>query len=133
MSVSINMSGIPNSEPAPASAPSPNSNEEIEDEIDTANPPHIQESFLDQLNWTVPEKMGVIKEFLTILILDFILIGLLHNRFNKDQRDFPDSFFQNLYKLLASASGVRTSTETADDSNRELGKILQKLNFQRIR
>ena len=75
--------------------------------------------------------MGVMKEFLTILILAFILIGLLYNHFSKDDRDLPDSFFQNLYKLLASASGVPISTEPADDSNREWAKILQRLNFSK--
>ena len=73
--------------------------------------------------------MGVIKEFLTILILVLILIGFLYNHLNKYQRDLPDSFFHNLYKLLASASGVPISTETAEDSNREWEKIVQRLNF----
>ena len=66
--------------------------------------------------------MGVIEEFLTILILLLILIGVLYNHFSKDERDLPDSFFQNLYKLLASASGVPISTAAADDSNREWGR-----------
>ena len=68
------MSSIPNSEPAPAAAHSPNSDEETEDEVDSDNPPPIQECFLVKLNSTLHEKMGVIKEFLTILILVFILI-----------------------------------------------------------
>ena len=48
MSVSINMSSIPNYEPAPATALSPKSDEEIEDEVDSDNPSPIQESFLVQ-------------------------------------------------------------------------------------
>ena len=43
MSVSIRMSIIPNSEPAPAAAHSPNSDEEIEDEVDSDNSPPIQD------------------------------------------------------------------------------------------
>ena len=42
MSVSINMSIIPNSEPAPAAAHSPNSDEQIGVEVDSDNPPPIQ-------------------------------------------------------------------------------------------
>ena len=61
--------------------------------------------------------MGVIKEFLKIFILVFIFIGFQYNHFSKNDRDLPDSFFQNLYKLLAAASGVPISTELADDSN----------------
>ena len=40
------MSSIPNSEAAPAAADSPNSDEEIEDEVDSDNTPPIQECFL---------------------------------------------------------------------------------------
>ena len=87
------MSNIPNSEPTPTLAPSANSNEEIEDEVDSDNPPPIQECFLVKVNRTLHEKMGVIKEFLIILILVFILIGFLYNHFSKDKRDLPDSFF----------------------------------------
>ena len=105
MSVSIKMSSIPNSEPAPAVAHSHNSDEEIEDEVDSDNPPPIQECFLVKLNRTLHEKIGVLKEFVTILILVLILIWSLYNHFSKDERDHPDSFFHNLYKLLASASG----------------------------
>ena len=125
------MSSIPNSEPAPAAAHSPNSDDEIEDEVDSDNPPPIQECFLVKLNRTLHEKMGFIKEFITTLILVLILIGLIYNHFSKDERDLPDSFFHNLYKLLASASGVPISTEPADDSNREWAKILQRLNFSK--
>ena len=125
------MSSIPNSEPAPAAALSPNSDEEIEDEVDSDNPPRIQECFLVKLKRTLHEKMGVLNEFLTILILVLILIGFLYNDFSKDERDLPVSFFQNLYKLLAPASGVPISTEPADDSNREWAKILQRLNFSK--
>ena len=71
------MSSIPNSEPAPAAAHSPNSDEEIEDEVDYDNPPPIKECFLVKLNRTVHEKMSFLKEFLTILILVLILIGFL--------------------------------------------------------
>ncbi|KAF0146625.1 MAG: hypothetical protein FD143_3305 [Ignavibacteria bacterium] len=77
MRVSINISSIPNSEPAPAAAHSPNSDEEIEGEVDSDNRPPIQECFLVKINRTLHEKMGVIKEFLTILILVLILIGFL--------------------------------------------------------
>ena len=94
---------IPNSEPSTEAAHSPNSDEEIEDEVDSDNPPPIQECFLVKVNRTLHEKMGVIKEFLTILILVFILLGFLYNHFSKDERELPDSFFQNQYKLLASA------------------------------
>ena len=59
--------------------------------------------------------MGVIKEFLTILILLAILIGFLYNHFSKDDRDLPDTFFHNLYKFLSSAAGVPISLETGDD------------------
>ena len=76
------MSSIPNSEPAPAAAHSPNSDEENQDEVDSDNPPPIQECFLVKLNRTLHEKMGVIKEFLTILILVFILLGFLYNHFS---------------------------------------------------
>ena len=106
MIVSINMSSIPNSEPAPAGAHSPNSDEEIEDEVDSDNSAPIQECFLVKLNRRLHEKMCAIKELLTILILLVILIGFLYVHFIKDERDLPDSFFPNLYKLLASASGV---------------------------
>ena len=75
--------------------------------------------------------MGFIKEFLTTLILVLILIGFLYNHFSKDERDLPDSFFHNLYKLLASATGVPISNEPADDSNREWAKILQRQNFSK--
>ena len=91
------MSSIPNSEPAPAAAHSPNSDDEIEDEVDSDNPPPIQECFLVKLNRTLHEKMGFIKEFITtlilVLILIFILIGFLYNHFSKDERHFPIHFF----------------------------------------
>ena len=119
MSVSINMSSIPNSEPAPSAAHSPNSNEEVEAEVDSDNSSHIQECFLVKLNRTLHEKLGVIKEFQTILILVFILIGFLYNYFTKEERDLSDFLFHILYKLVASASGVPISTEPSDDSNRE--------------
>ena len=93
MSVSINMSSIHNSEPAPAAAHSPNSDEEIEDEVDSDNPPPIQECFLVKLNRTLHEKMGIIKEFLTILILVLILLAFLCNPCSKDESDLPASFF----------------------------------------
>ena len=93
MSVSINMSRIPHSDPAPAGAHSPNSDEEIEVEVDSDNTHRIQESFLVKLNWTLHEKMGLIMESLTILILIFILIGFLYNHFSKDERHFPIHFF----------------------------------------
>ena len=93
MSVSINKSSIPNSEPAPAAAHSPHSDEEIGDEVDSHNPPPIQECFLLKLNRTLHEKKGVIVEFLTIFILVLILIGFLYNHFSKDEMEFPDSFF----------------------------------------
>ena len=63
------MHSIPNSEPAPTSGPSTDSNEEIEGEVDSDNPPPFHECFLVKINRTLHEKMGVIKEFLTILIL----------------------------------------------------------------
>ena len=124
------MSSIPNSEPAPAAAHSPNSDEEIEDEVDSDNPPPIQECFLVKLNRTLHEKMGVIKEFLTILILVFFRIAFLYNNFSKDERDLPDSFFQNLYKFLAPASGLPISTEPADESNIESEKSFKGPTFQ---
>ena len=61
--------------------------------------------------------MGVIKEFLTILILVLILIGFLDYHFSKEERDLPDSPFENLYKLLASASVVPISPEQTQPSN----------------
>ena len=87
------MPSISNSEPAPAAAHSPNSDEEIEDEVDSDNPPPIPECFLVKLNRTLYEKMGVIKEFLIILILVLILIGFLYNHFSKDEGDLPDFIF----------------------------------------
>ena len=71
------MCTIPNSEPAPAAAHSPNSAEEREDEVDTDKAPTIQECFLVKLYRTLHEKMGVNMEFLTILILLLILIWFL--------------------------------------------------------
>ena len=125
------MSSIPNSEPAREAAHSPNSDEEIEDEVDSHNPTPIEECFLVKLNMSLHEKMVFITEFLTIIILVLILIGLIYNHFSKEERDHRDSFFQNLYKLLAFASGVPISTDTADDSNREWAKILQRLNLSK--
>ena len=125
------MSSIPNSETAPAAAHSPNSDEEIEEEVESDKPPPIQECFLVKLNRTLHEKTGFIKQFLTTLILVLIFIVFLYNHFSKDERALPDSFFHNLYKLLASASGVPISTEPADDSNRDWAKIVQKLNFSK--
>ena len=87
------MPSIPNSEPAPAAAHSPSSDEEIQAEVDSDNPPHIHECFLVKLHGKLHEKMGVIKEFLTILILVLILIWFLDNHFRKDDRDLTDSFF----------------------------------------
>ena len=55
------MCTIPNSEPAPAAAHSPNSAEEREDEVDTDKAPTIQECFLVKLNRTLHEKIGVNK------------------------------------------------------------------------
>ena len=78
------MCSIPNSEPSPAPAHSPNSDEEIEHEVDSDKPAPIQECFLLKINRTLHEKMGVIKEFLTILILVLILIGFLYNYCSKD-------------------------------------------------
>ena len=75
--------------------------------------------------------MGLIKEFLTILILVLIVIGFLYNHFSKDERDLPDSFFHNLDELLAGASGVQISTELTDDSSREWENILQRLNISK--
>ena len=93
MSVSINKSSIPNCEPAPAAAQSSYS----APDVDSDNPPPIQECFLVKLNRTLHEKMDVINEFLTILILVFILIGFIYIHFTKDERELPDSIFQNLY------------------------------------
>ena len=88
------MTSLANSEPAPAAAHSPNSDEEIEDEVDWDNPAPIQECLLVKLDSTLHEKMGVIKEFLTILILFLIRIWFLYNGFSKDERDLRDSFFR---------------------------------------
>ena len=93
MSISINTSSIPNSEPAPAASHSPNSDEEIEEEVDANNSAPIQEYFQVKFNMTLHAKMVVLDEFLTILILVLILIGFLYNHFSKDERDLPDSFF----------------------------------------
>ena len=90
------MPRIANSEPATAAAHSPYSDEEINEEVDFDKPPPIQECFLVKLNRTLHEKMGVIKEFLTLLILVLILIGFLYNHFSKEERDLPDSFFHTL-------------------------------------
>ena len=120
------MSSIPNSESAPAAAHSPNSDEEIEDAVDSDNWPPNQEYFLVKGNRRLHEKMCVIKEFLTILILLLIINGFVQNHFSTDEGDHPDSFLQNLYKFLASTSGDPISTEPADDSNREAAKILSK-------
>ena len=57
------MSTIPNSEPAPAAAHSPNSDEEIEDEVDSDNPPPIQECFLVKLNRTLHRKWASLMNF----------------------------------------------------------------------
>ena len=75
--------------------------------------------------------MGLIKEFLTILILVLIVIGFLYNHFSQDERDLPHSFFHNLDELLAGASGVQISTELTDDSSREWENILQRLNISK--
>ena len=88
------MSSIPKSEPAPASAHCANSDQEIEDDVDSLNRPPIQECFQVKLIRTLHEKMGGIKEFLTILILILIVIGFLYNHFSKDAKDLPDSFFK---------------------------------------
>ena len=50
---------------------------------------------------------------------------------SKDERDLPDSFYQNLYKLQAAALGFAISTEPAYDSNREWEKITQIVNFSK--
>ena len=51
--------------------------------------------FLVKVNRALHEKIEVITEFLTILILLAILIGFLYNHFIKDERDLPDSFFSH--------------------------------------
>ena len=85
---------------------------EEQEEVDSSVQPPIHESFLVKGNKALHEKMGVIKEFLTILIFLAILIGFLYNHFSMDERDLPDSFCHNLYKLLSSAAGVPISLET---------------------
>ena len=92
------MASIPNSEPATAAAHYPNSDEEIEEEEgDYDNPPPIHECFLVKLNRTLHEKMGVIKEFLTILILVLILIGSYIIISARMKGNCPIHFFKNLY------------------------------------
>ena len=59
MSVSIYMSSITKSEPRPASAHSPNSDQEIEVDVDYDNLPPIHECFQFKLHRTLNEKMGV--------------------------------------------------------------------------
>ena len=80
-----------------------------QDEVDSSVQSAIHEFFLVKGNKALHEKMGVIKEFLTILIFLAILIGFLYNHFSMDERDLPDSFCHNLYKLLSSAAGVPIS------------------------
>ena len=63
-----------------------------QEEVDSSFQQPIHECFLVKVNRALHEKMGVIKEFLTILILLAILIGFLYNHFSKDDRDLPDSF-----------------------------------------
>ena len=89
------MPSIPNSESAPAAAHSPNSDEEKEEEVDSDNPQPIQECFLIKLNRKLHEKMGVIKEFLTILILVVIHKGFIYNLFSNEERDLSNLFCQN--------------------------------------
>ena len=43
-------------------------------------------------NRALHEKMEVINEFVTILILLTILIGFLYKHFHKADRDLPDTF-----------------------------------------
>ena len=87
--------------------------------------------FLVKVNSALHEKMGVIKEFLTILILLAIRIGFQYNHFSKDDLHLLDSFFHNLYKLLSSPAGVPISLETGDDPNRQWEKIVHKVNFRK--
>ena len=94
------MFSILNSQPAPAAADSPNSDEEIEEAVDSDIQPPIQDCFIVKLNRTLQEKMGVIKEFLTILILVLILIEFLYKHFSKDERDLHESFFR-IYIYIA--------------------------------
>ena len=54
------MSSVPNSEPAPAAAHSPISDEEIEAEVDSGYRPPIQECFLVKVSRTLHETKGVI-------------------------------------------------------------------------
>ena len=102
-----------------------------QEEVHSAGQAPKHECYLVTRNRTLHEKMGVIKEFLTILILLTIPIGFLYNHFSKDERDLADSFFHNLYKLLSSATGVQISSEPSDDPNRQLEKILQKINLSK--
>ena len=65
LSMSIAFSSIPTSETAPASAHSPNSDEEKE-EVESDNQWPIQEYVVVKVNRTLHQKMGVSTEFLTI-------------------------------------------------------------------
>ena len=89
MSVTIIMPSASDSTNAQAPDHAPASSietpEEQEEVYSSVQPP-IHDCFLVNVNRALHEIMGVIKEFLTILILLAILIGFLYNHFSNDNR-----------------------------------------------
>ena len=133
MSIILEMSeSIPKpTAPAPASASSSSNSLESNQnaEVDSSPIPPSHECLLVKVNRILREKLGTAKEVLTLVILIALLFGLTYNYFMRDERDLPESFFQNLYKLLGSSSGIPITNQAIEGQNIEWAKVFKNLNF----
>ena len=51
------------------------------------------------------EKTVCIKQFLVVVIICIILLGLIYNFFAKEEKDIPKEVFDQLYNLLGTSYG----------------------------
>lgn len=117
---------IPHSASSSSNSIDSNQNAEV-DSSPISPPPH--ECLLVKVNRILKEKLGAVKEVITLVILLALLFGLMYNYFMRDERDLPESFFQNLYKLLASSSGLPITNQPIEGQNIEWAKVFKNLNF----
>ena len=133
MSIILEMSNSSPKPTAPIPPSASSSSNSIDSDqntvVDSSPVPPLHECFRVKVNRILKEKLGTVKEVITLVILLALLFGLMYNYFMRDERDLPESFFQNLYKLLASSSGLPITNQPIEGQNIEWAKVFKNLNF----
>ena len=63
------------------------------------------DSFCTHLRKLLSKNIIKIKEYLAVVVIVLILLGLIYNLLARDEKDIPEEVFQKLYKLLTASGG----------------------------